>query len=280
MSEKTLETALDWTAHGIGVIPILARDKAPALDDWSRYQRRLPTTRELEIWFARPGYGLAVIAGWNELCILDFDSTWQYSLWLAGLDEQSSNVVLATMRVTTRRGIHVYLYCSKVHNAKLPGCDVQAKNKYCLTPPTLHPSGVRYEAIGSIESIQRVSGLRVLLPNMPEEIVQPPDVAHRPGGDIFDEALQGESKSCDRYIRIALENESQRVASATDGWKHHQLLKSATALGELCHLGLTEGEIESALYSAVATRAANKRLAHKTITDGIKWGKAHPRKVD
>lgn len=277
----TLDIALDWTSHGIGVIPILARDKAPALDDWIRYQKRLPTRRELEIWFARPGYGLAVIAGWNELVILDFDSTWQYSLWLAGLDEQSATVVLATMRVTTRRGIHVYLYCSNAHNAKLPGCDVQAKNKYCLTPPTLHPSGIRYEAIGSIESIQRVDDLRVLLPDMPDEIVQPPHVASiTSGGDIFDQALRDEPCDKGRYIQIALEGERQNVIGALDGWKHHQLLKSATALGGLCHLGLTEAEIESALYSAVATRAANKRLAHKTITDGIKWGKAHPRRVD
>lgn len=277
----TLDIALDWTSHGIGVIPILARDKAPALDDWSRYQRRLPTRRELEIWFERPGYGLAVIAGWNELCILDFDSTWQYSLWLAGLDEQSASVVLATMRVTTRRGIHVYLYCSKAHNAKLPGCDVQAKNKYCLTPPTLHPSGVRYKAIGSIESIQRVDDLRVLLPNMPDEIVQTPHVAGITlGGDIFDEALHNEPASASHYINAALDSEMKNVADASDGWKHHQLLKSATKLGSLCHLGLSEAEIEAALYAAVATRAANKRLAHKTITDGIRWGKAHPRRVE
>jgi hypothetical protein len=45
----------------------------PHLICHSRYQKRLPTDKELELWFTHPENGIGTLGGWNNTIWLDFD---------------------------------------------------------------------------------------------------------------------------------------------------------------------------------------------------------------
>lgn len=157
---RSLMEARRWLKMGVATIPIKARDKAPALDLWKQFQNRLPTSRELDIWFLSGQYNIAVIAGWRDLVIVDFDNVWRYSKWLAHVDNYATN----TYRVRTRRGWHYYYFCTDVSCWAGDGVDVKAGGGYVLAPPSVHPSGHVYEARGNPRQIIRIDNIRDVLP--------------------------------------------------------------------------------------------------------------------
>lgn len=92
--------------------------------------------------------------------------------------------------------------------------------------------------------------------------------------------LRGNGPDPDRYAAAALAGETARVLTAPDGSKHHQLYKSAAAIGELVGAGLLdESAVRDLLYEAIAPRAADPRSAEQTIKDGIAKGKMNPREL-
>jgi hypothetical protein len=186
---NTHTTAHQWRDLGVATIPILARSKVPALDSWKPYQTRLPTDRELRTWFLNSGYGLAVITGWTDLVVVDWDDAWLYSAWLSGLNGQYS-AVSRTYRVQTRRGWHLYFRCPNAQNWKGPGVDVKAAGGYVLAPPTIHPTGHRYAGVGEMGAIQAIGGLDYLLPGYAADDGQAVARHERVPPDPFDDAMR------------------------------------------------------------------------------------------
>lgn len=185
----TYETALKWHSLGVATIPILAHSKSPALEHWKPFMERLPTPRELRIWFANTGYGLAVITGWADIVVIDWDDHLAYSRWLASLNGAYS-LVACTYQVKTRRGVHLYFRCPGVQCWRGPGVDVKAAGGYVLAPPTIHPSGHRYEALGDVGSIQAVQAITDLLPDYQAQPETPVQAITRRDLDPFDDAMR------------------------------------------------------------------------------------------
>jgi len=181
-----LETALNWRSHGIAVIPILARSKRPAISKWKPYQHRLPSESELRLWFSN-GYSLAVITGWRHLVVIDWDDMGKYVAWLDDLAPELAHLVFETYRVWTGRGLHIYLM-TKAKTRTMPGdgVDVKAEGGYVLAPPSIHPSGRRYQAEGNIEDIQHLDSIDELLPPPPPPSWEP---RHTDLKDPFDAAM-------------------------------------------------------------------------------------------
>jgi hypothetical protein len=185
-----LEQSLAWHNNGIATIPILARSKSPALDSWSEYQGRLPTERELRAWFSNPGYNLAVITGWTGLCVVDWDDLGGYKQWMAKLPDAERRLALYTYRVCTSRGIHFYFYSkTPAHNAHLEGVDIKAAGGYVLSPPSIHPSGTQYRALGEIADIVTIEDVADLLPGY-AEAAQPPNPIVAVDDDPFTAAMR------------------------------------------------------------------------------------------
>ncbi|QDU76919.1 hypothetical protein Pan97_39760 [Bremerella volcania] len=69
-----LDTALDYLRSGLSVLPAISAEKRPALAGWKQYQRRLPTERQVESWFA-DAPAICVLAGEvsGHLEMIDFD---------------------------------------------------------------------------------------------------------------------------------------------------------------------------------------------------------------
>lgn len=168
---NTYQTALQWHSLGVSCIPILAGSKLPALDSWKPYQTRLPTLRELRIWFQNTKYNIAAITSWTDLVVIDWDDAWLYSQWLTSLDG-AFPMVAQTYKVKTRRGWHLYFRCQNAQSWKGVGVDVKAAGGYVLVPPSSHPSGYRYAGIGSIEAIKRIPAITDLLPEYETDRLQ------------------------------------------------------------------------------------------------------------
>ena len=145
---KLKKEALFWKEKGISTIPIHWKTKYPEID-WLRYAEFLPTDDEIEIWFASDLHNIGIITGWRNLVIVDFDNIAWFSVWRNWIAEQSAGVkaiVAGTRIVRSARGAHVYVYTEReCENMKLEGIDILACRKYALTPPSIHPSGKRYE---------------------------------------------------------------------------------------------------------------------------------------
>ena len=81
------------------------------------------------------------------------------------------------------------------------------------------------------------------------------------------------------YIKAAVKNEADIVASTPSGQRHHAIVKAAAALGNFVGGGgLDYNEAYNALLSACAGWA-NQESIIKTINDGLKTGAATPRTV-
>lgn len=147
----------DYLKEDLCLIPIQPREKKP-LVEWKEFQTRKPTEKELAQWFNGKDCNVAVVCGSisNNLCVLDFDSTDNYHKFF-----DMEKVENRTRVVKTARGIHVWLRTDKpVRSFNVEGLvEVKAEGKYVLVPPSIHPSGVRYEFANSVQTPELITGL-------------------------------------------------------------------------------------------------------------------------
>jgi hypothetical protein len=88
--------------------------------------------------------GLAILTGKQsrQWVCRDFDDPKAYENWAAEHSELAQ--VLPTVK--TGRGYHVYFRCfGSIPTVKLGDGELRAEKSYTLLPPSLHPSGARYQ---------------------------------------------------------------------------------------------------------------------------------------
>lgn len=143
------QAALDYLSLGWSILPIKPGDKTPARDllpedangekRWSAYRDRRAARSEVRGWFLEnPTINVAVICGEasGNLVVVDVDKP-----------ELASHLHLPpTVSAKTARGAHYYYISDKpIPSAKLPWGEIRSNGNYTCLPPSVHPSGVRYE---------------------------------------------------------------------------------------------------------------------------------------
>ena len=139
--------------------PLIWGTKRPVVK-WEPLQNRAPTFAELAGWFQEgKASGVGIICGGASnglvaLCFNASDGAIQFfgqKLW--------DKLLGSTFIVKTPRGVHVYLRSSSPIPSQFVAkgdnrswLEIRADGMYIAAPPSLHPSGVLYEAIG-VESI-------------------------------------------------------------------------------------------------------------------------------
>lgn len=168
-----LQTSHYWLQLGIATIPIQFKSKRPLANllpdgKWEPYKKALPSNTELTKWFSSNLRNIGLIVGWNNLVVIDFDDQSTYNKWLLWISRKGGYVLEVanrTYQVKTARGIHIYVYTKdREVNRKLPGIDIKAQGGYVLIPPSIHPSGVQYEAIDPMAPIMAIDNLSDVLP--------------------------------------------------------------------------------------------------------------------
>lgn len=141
MNGTLLEAALAYARRGWSVIPLLPRDKRPAVE-WEAYQRERASEEQIHHWWQEnPAYNVGVVLGAvSGLVAVDVDlRTGGRSV--RGLDHGLTPVVM------TKRGFHWYYRHpgGKVSRARLlPGLTLLGDGNYVVAPPSVHPSGEPY----------------------------------------------------------------------------------------------------------------------------------------
>jgi hypothetical protein len=138
-----------YLASGLSVIPIKPYSKEPAVA-WKAYQKEPPSISEVQKWFKGTDYGIGIVTGKvsDNLVVIDFDDAETFKEFLKTLNDDLKGIVNNTWVGKTSRGFHVYLRVDtdkKIPTTKLPGVDIKAEGAYVVAPPSIHPSGIRYE---------------------------------------------------------------------------------------------------------------------------------------
>ena len=134
--------ALSLSHTGWSVIPLKPQSKEPLIP-WRELQRRRLTEREIiEIFERHPDANVGVITGAiSRLLVLDVDS----------FETVKRFGVPETPIVETARGRHYYFQLpgKKIRSVTgiAEGLDVKAEGGYVVSPPSVHPSGTRYQWI-------------------------------------------------------------------------------------------------------------------------------------
>ncbi len=146
---KELKTTLDYArwyvSKGFSIIPLKPRDKKPAIETWKIFQTHKPTDDNLKKWFGNGSKNnIGIVTGAiSGICVLDFDTPEAYELAKKiGLPD--------TPTVKTGKGYHYYFkYREGIRNFQkrddLPGIDLRGDGGYVVAPPSIHPSGEKYE---------------------------------------------------------------------------------------------------------------------------------------
>lgn len=158
---NNLDIALKWLDMGVGTIPCKYRSKRP-LFAWDEFKTRLPTKEEIKKWYKIPLRNLAVIMGFNNLAVIDFDNLAAYDLWM---QIYGQNGYADTYTVATGRGFHLYFYVEDyaAHTMKWAGGECKFSG-YVLAPPSIHPSGTPYKAICPDMPIMTIGSIYDILP--------------------------------------------------------------------------------------------------------------------
>jgi len=142
---------------GFSIIPLKHKAKEPVIK-WSEFESRKATEEELKQWFSKEDANVGIVCGSvsGNLAVLDFESREAFIQFFEKTPEEMAD---STLVVKTARGYHLYLKTDKpISSFKIPELqlDVKAEGSYVVAPPSIHPSGSRYEFIGDPWKLEHI----------------------------------------------------------------------------------------------------------------------------
>jgi hypothetical protein len=274
-NENTLgEPALVYARRGWPVFPITPQEKRP-LTRLAPHGFKNATTGEDQVsrwWDEEPEANIGLATG-VAFDVLDIDSGFD---GFAALDAAKPPGApdFDGPTCTTGKGHHVYLAVTGVGNKAsfIPGIDWRGRGGYVIAPPSIHPSGRRYEWILPGEPEREIGAVPAWL----RELLEParPGQSPWPANHGFNHA----DHAAGAYGRRALESEVAKVALAVEGTRNATVNEAAFALGRLVSGGeLDGGRAFDALLTAGTRSGLSEQECVNTIKSGMAAGARQPR---
>lgn len=146
----TNEYAIEYLNSGWSILPVKPEEKRPYMMNWLQYTHSRATRDMVENWFKNlSGAGIGVVTGKiSNMVVLDVESYCK-----TPIEELLKMYPTQMYSRTGSGGYHLfYQYptgVSKVSNRVgiFEGADLRADGGFIVLPPTIHPSGGRYEWI-------------------------------------------------------------------------------------------------------------------------------------
>lgn len=144
---NSVEMAAKYEAMGWLPIPLVPKEKRPAVKFAALAAQDfvLPDDNRLTYWAGTPNAGVGILLRPSQLLVVDCDSEAAVEEAIANTDEPCNNVVV------TAHGAHFYYLRPEgcpplrtVHRGISGEIDILADG-YMVAPPSVHPSGRRYE---------------------------------------------------------------------------------------------------------------------------------------
>lgn len=135
---------------GLSIIPLRFKEKTPALPSWKKYQGVKPKAGELLEWFGSDiPRNVGIVCGKvsGNLVVLDCDTEERWAAVIRYCDERNIDIY-QTPVAKTARGFHVWIRLRNLPpSRRIAGVDIQSEAKYVVVPPSVHPTGIRYEFV-------------------------------------------------------------------------------------------------------------------------------------
>ncbi|MEU4806423.1 bifunctional DNA primase/polymerase [Actinosynnema sp. NPDC023587] len=270
--------ALAAARRGWPVFPGHPGSKRPAITDWES-RASTDDDRIDQWWRAVPDANPAIATGPAGLVVLDLDDAAHHghtaapfrhggdSLTSAALEAGEWVPTTFTVR-TPNDGRHLYFAApsgTRLGNTQSrigPLIDTRGHGGYVLTIGATTPDG-RYElAVGA--PVQP----------LPQWLVAA--LTHAPPADT-----PVTTSLPDAYLRAALSDEARRVREAQPGTRRLALVRAAARMGRLTRLDeqTIAGTLRQAAAQHIADGAYTVIERERAISDGITWGRDHPRHI-
>lgn len=268
--------ALEYAALGLPVFPCRPGEKRPLIAGWP--EKATTDAAQVRSWWSdRPDANVAVATGpASGFFVLDVDDEGS----LIALEREHGSLPGLYPQSWTGRGWQAFFRCPggrTIRNSagKLgPGLDTRGQGGYVVLPPSIHPSGKRYEWATDRD-------VRELPPEPPPawlvDLLDPPAPAPMP---LRREPPPAMDSRLARYVAAAIQDELERVATAAEGARNSALNQAAFALGQFAGGDLIpEAWAAEKLEQAGLAAGLPAAEARATIRSGLGAGRLNPREV-
>jgi len=150
--------AVEWLReHDFNLIPLMPRDKRPAVTTWQEYQPRQLTREEWTGLTNNEPQNVGIICGEisGGLVVVDVDGPLPKSL---------EHLIEKILTVKTAKGCHFYLSATNLpanFSTEIDGVriDVKSNRGYVVAPPSIHETGQVYQFLDPNKEIMKVESL-------------------------------------------------------------------------------------------------------------------------
>lgn len=277
------KAATGYIRQGWSCFPLQPKAKEPIKGiPIKPYQRdKLPTEPKIAAWAARwPDANIALATGKiSGFFVVDCDSEAAF----AGLKERGE--LPDTLTAKTARGYHLYFEypAFPVGNRAglLPGVDVRGDGGYVVAPPSLHPTGVKYQFVGGNgKNRAKIAPGPGWLLDMLRPAAAPPQPSNGALMTTFERMAQDPIvvRDPDAYRDKAMRDEMDALRTAREHHRNTQLNTSAFNLGQLVGAGLlSRSEIEGYLSDIAHVIGLKDSEIGPSLASGLDAGIAQPR---
>ncbi len=151
--EEILKMALNYQSKGFSIIPLKEAEKTPR-ESWSKWQNERANEKQIRKWFEQyPNMNIGIVTGKiSNIVVIDIEK-----------DGNNSGYPQTATAKSGGGGIHlVYKYPEGVDSIKnairfRDLTDLKADNGYIVAPPSIHPSGEKYEWLIEIEKTSNLA---------------------------------------------------------------------------------------------------------------------------
>ena len=225
---------------------------------WTEYQDRLPTKREVTLWFSRLDCNIGMVTGGiSKIVVVDIDGE-------EGISSAKKLKLDSTLSVRTGGGgVHLYYSSSESVSSKvraLKGIDIRADGGYVIMPPSLHKSGNRYRWSASERLSSFDSGLF-------KKLARPVFVADNWSEEVLPGVHQGSrnmtaARLAGRYLNLGLTLEETAILLLSWNERNHPPLRETEVLRTVKaihkkHQSVAQNPVQIETFEQVKTLFAN-----------------------
>ena len=251
--------ALEYACRGWPVFPLRRRGKEPL---WTGgFKLATTETEQVRRWWREdPEANIGFPPGRAGIVVLDYDSDDGRRLAVKlGLFSEP------TLMVETPRGAHLYFQHpgGRIGNRKLEGVlDVRADAGYVLLPPSIHPTGATYRALGTMDQIR---------PLPPKALEALQASAPKPPKAASPSPIEAGTPRRRAYVVAAIESECLELASTPEGGRNHRLNAAAFSLARFAETGEADpGKLADLLTFAARNAGLSEHEIQRTIASAYR----------
>lgn len=265
--------ALSWASRGLPVFLLQPKRKIPFAGTHGFKDATHDEDAIRHRWAQNPDANIGIATG-NGFFVLDLDGPEATSWFINASGRHGEPDRTLTIRTRESR-FHLFFWapceipCSASRIA--PHVDIKGDGGYVVGAPSIHPDGHAYKIVRDLPIAEAPRWLTDLA--IPDEIQT--IEYHRQ-----DVHVACHSDFNPKYVRAAIENELNAVASAGEGQRNIVLHSAAIKLGTLFAAGaISRASTEEALFAAAAASGLPAFEIRRTLASGFKFGERHPRQV-